>query len=152
MISSIEREEIEAQIEFLCIDAMSLWRDKLGHLAREYHLSRLERRILMFVGRNSFIHQAYLASLMDIEPQSLTRAIDGMEKKSWILKEKDTKDKRIKYLNLTQKGEKIFENVLKISEKIRPRILENISLDQKNSLILILNLMTKNLKDMKGTI
>src|SRR6185312_14959702 len=121
-----DNHDVETQIEYMCIDAMNLWRNKLGLLAKEYKLSRLERRIIIFIGRNPGIRQADLASIMDVEPQSLTRALDGMEKKLWLFKADDANDKRAKCLNLTSEGLKKLEEALFISSQIRPKVLKNI--------------------------
>ncbi len=67
-------------LEFYFIDTINLWRNKLDELAKEYDLSRLERRILVYIGRNPGIRQADLALIMDVEPQSLTRSLENMER------------------------------------------------------------------------
>lgn len=141
----LNNPDIDMQIEFLCIDTINLWRNKLGNLTKEFKLSRLERRIIIYIGRHPDIRQADLATIMDVEPQSLTRALDKMEKKSWILKSDDAKDKRAKCLNLTQEGNNRLVDVLKISERIRPKILENISHEEKCMVIKTLNIIKKNL-------
>ena len=72
---------IDAMLEFYLIDTINLWRNKLDELGKEYDLSRLERRILVYIGRNPGIRQADLALIMDVEPQSLTRSLENMEQK-----------------------------------------------------------------------
>lgn len=148
LMLNLENLDIETQIEFLCIDAINLWRNKLGNLAKEYNLSRLERRIILFIGRHPSIRQAELAEIMDVEPQSLTRVLESIEKKLWLTKNDDVNDKRAKCLNLTEEGRKKLEDVLKMSEKIRPKILENVSQEEKDSLVKALTKMKENLKSL----
>jgi len=143
----LENPDIETQVEFLCMDTLNLWRNKLGDLAKEFKLSRLERRIIVFIGRHPSISQADLALIMDVEPQSLTRALEAMEQKHWLFKSEDAKDKRAKCLNLTEEGQKKLTDALQISERIRPKILKNISLEDKNTFVKILSVVKENLKN-----
>ncbi len=145
-MTNLENPDVDTQIEFLCIDSVNLWRNKLGNLAKEYSLTRLERRILVFIGRHSSIRQADLANLMDLEPQSLTRVLESMEKKNWLIKQDDLKDKRAKSLSLTELGHNKLQHALEISETIRPKILKDISQEEKLILVKILNSMKENLK------
>ncbi|MES2615765.1 MAG: MarR family transcriptional regulator [Bdellovibrionota bacterium] len=144
---NVEHPDIDLQVEFLCIDTSNLWRNRLGNIAKDYNLSRLELRIIVFIGRYPSIRQADLASIMEVEPQSLTRALESMEKKQWIFKGNDEKDKRAKCLNLTPDGQKKLQENLAMSEKIRPKILQNISLEEKNNMVKILSSIKENLKE-----
>lgn len=146
-VINLENPDIETKIEFLCIDTVNLWRNRLGNLAKEYHLSRLERRIIVFIGRHPNIRQADLATIMDVEPQSLTRALDSMEKKLWLFKKDDEKDKRAKCLTLTEEGQKKLADALKISETIRPKILKSLTTEEKTIFIKILASVKQNLKE-----
>lgn len=140
-------QDLDSQIEFLCVDAINLWRNKLGNMSKEYQFSRLERRLLIFIGRNPSIRQAELAHIMDLEPQSLTRALEIMERKTWLFKAEDAKDKRAKCLNLTELGRQKLKDALKISEKLRPLVLKNMSAEEKAALAKNLNLIKENLKN-----
>jgi MarR family transcriptional regulator for hemolysin len=44
-----ENLSIDAILEFYFIDTINLWRNKLDELGKEYDLSRLERRILVYI-------------------------------------------------------------------------------------------------------
>lgn len=138
--------ESDLLLEFYFMDTINLWRNKLDELAKEYDLSRLERRILMYIGRNPGIRQADLALIMDVEPQSLTRSLENMEQKKWLQKQDDNKDKRAKSLHLTELGENKLSDAFKISEKIRPKVLKNIPEHDKEVLTRVLKYLRKNLE------
>ena len=139
---------IDVILEFYFIDTINLWRNKLDDLAKEYELSRLERRILVYIGRNPGIRQADLALIMDVEPQSLTRSLENMEQKKWLQKQDDNKDKRAKSLHLTEQGESKLQDAFKISERIRPKVLKDIAEDEKMLLTRVLKQLRKNLENM----
>ncbi|WGL60201.1 MarR family transcriptional regulator [Pigmentibacter sp. JX0631] len=139
---------IDVILEFYFIDTINLWRNKLDDLAKEYELSRLERRILVYIGRNPGIRQADLALIMDVEPQSLTRSLENMEQKKWLQKQDDNKDKRAKCLHLTEQGESKLLDAFKISERIRPKVLKDIADDEKMLLTRVLKQLRKNLESM----
>ena len=137
---------IDAILEFYFIDTINLWRNKLDELGKEYDLSRLERRILVYIGRNPGIRQADLALIMDVEPQSLTRSLENMEQKKWLQKQDDNKDKRAKSLHLTETGENKLTDAFKVSEKIRPKVLKDLPENDKELLTKILKQLRKNLE------
>ncbi len=137
---------IDAMLEFYFIDTINLWRNKLDELGKEYDLSRLERRILVYIGRNPGIRQADLALIMDVEPQSLTRSLENMEQKKWLQKQDDNKDKRAKSLHLTDIGESKLEVAFKVSERIRPKVLKDIPESDKLVLTNVLKQLRKNLE------
>lgn len=137
---------VDAILEFYFIDTINLWRNKLDELGKEYDLSRLERRILVYIGRNPGIRQADLALIMDVEPQSLTRSLENMEQKKWLQKQDDNKDKRAKSLHLTEAGEKKLEDAFKISEKIRPKVLKDLPENDKILITKVLKQLRKNLE------
>ena len=143
--SSLENPSVEMQIEFLCIDNVNFWRNILGDLAKKYDISHLERRIILFIGRFPSICQADLAEYLNVEPQSLTRTLEAMEAKHWVTKSQSTSDKRSKYLNLGPEGQKKLAEVLKIGDEIRGKVLQNISDDEKKTLIKVLTEMKNNL-------
>jgi MarR family transcriptional regulator, transcriptional regulator for hemolysin len=137
---------IDAMLEFYFIDTINLWRNKLDEMGKEYDLSRLERRILVYIGRNPGIRQADLALIMDVEPQSLTRSLENMEQKKWLQKQDDNKDKRAKSLHLTETGESKLEDAFKVSERIRPKVLKDLPENDKVLLTKILKQLRKNLE------
>ena len=146
MSRNLSKPDIETQVEFIFIDAINLWRNKLGELAKKEKISRLERRIIVWIARMPGMRQSELAEVMDVEPQSLTRCLEGMEEKGWILKTDNVTDKRAKSLNFTVDGEKIMDSVMQMSDEIRPIILQNLSLEEKHFLVKILNEIKNNLK------
>ncbi len=137
---------IDAILEFYFIDTTTLWRNKLDEMAKEFDLSRLERRILAYIGRNPGIRQADLALIMDVEPQSLTRSLENMDQKKWLQKQDDNKDKRAKCLHLTELGNSKLTDAFKISEHIRPKVLNGISEENKVLLTQVLKQLRKNLE------
>jgi MarR family transcriptional regulator for hemolysin len=146
MSRNLTKPDIETQIEFIFIDAINLWRNKLGDLAKKEKISSLERRVIVWIARAPGMRQSELAELMDVEPQSLTRCLEGMEEKGWILKTDNATDKRAKSLNFTAEGEKIMDSVMQISDDIRPVILHDLSLEEKHFLVKILKAIKVNLK------
>lgn len=136
----------ETLFEYNFIDTVNLWRNKIRVLAKEHDLGRLERRLLVYIGRNPGIRQADLAFIMDVEPQSLTRSLDKMEQKKWIKKQEDDKDKRAKSLHLTTLGEKKLDDAIKINEKIRPKALKDIPENEIQLLNKVMKDIRKNLE------
>lgn len=147
-MTNLENPDLDTQIEFLCIDTLNLWRNKLGNFAKNYDLSRMERRIIMFIGRYPGIRQTELATMMDVEPQSLTRVLENMEQKNWIIKQDDSNDKRAKSLILADEGRTKLKDVLLISGEIRPQILKNLPLEDKTTLFRIMSRIKENIKEL----
>ena len=115
------------EIEYLICDVGFLWRKRNNLLARELGMCVLDRRILIKLELSPGITQVELAERIEVEPQSLTRIIDRLEKKAWVERQTSPDDRRAKCLFLTPAVGPILIRIHKAMNEFRPLALEGVS-------------------------
>ncbi|MCG7376426.1 MarR family transcriptional regulator [Paenibacillus sp. ACRSA] len=79
-----------------------------------------------------------LSKLIDRDKSTVTVLVDKLVKRGYIHKEKDLKDTRIYRLSLTAKGHDLREEFEEISHHLIKKIYEKFSLDEKKTVISLL--------------
>ncbi len=98
-------------------------------------MKTMEFYILMYIGMKSNKKMSELADVFSIAKSNVTVLIDGMEKKGYLKRIRSKEDRRVVKVELTQKGEKLFNLTVKnfvtlienAMKKIPPKDLEVIS-------------------------
>ena len=92
-----------------------------------------------------------LADKMYLKISTITRVVDQLVKKGYVVREQDTNDGRVFYNKMTAQGEKVYleswENIF-ISEKA---ILDNFDPDQKDLLIDFLKKLNQSVSEWHST-
>ena len=96
-------EDFENNIGFLIHDVARLMRNLFDKRMSDTGLTRSQWWILNYLYFNEGISQAGFAILLDIEKGPLSRLLERMEKKGWIVRKNDKSDKRIKNIYLSKK-------------------------------------------------
>ncbi len=98
-------------------------------------MKTMEFYILMYVGMKSNKKMSELADVFSIAKSNVTVLIDGMEKRGYLKRIRSKEDRRVVKVELTPKGEKLFNLTVKnfvtlienAMKKIPPKDLEVIS-------------------------
>ncbi len=90
------------------------------------------------------LNQNELAFLTLRNKSSLTRLLTKMEKKTYIIRKQDVKDKRIKRVYITEKGRATFDKSRPIIKQLIDRMEECISDNEKQQMITILQKIQSN--------
>lgn len=91
-------------------------------------------RILKSIAREAGITQSKLAEILEIRPQSLTRVLNGLETEGYIIRERNSSDRRVIKLHLTEKGNEYCSD-RKADFQVRAvNIFSVLSDDEKNQL------------------
>lgn len=101
-----------------------------------YFLSRAEKPI----------SQKELALLMKIQDPTLARLVDRMERDGLFVRVENIEDKRVKFLELTEKGEIKIRELMPIGEKFSDLLLEGISREELDVFEKVLDKMTRNIQ------
>ena len=107
------QENFEENIGLLIHDVARLLRVLYDRQMASIGLTRSQWWLLTYLRFRDGINQSELGVLMDIEKAPLSRLIDRMELKGWIVRKVDGKDGRIKNIYLS-------DNVCKIPESLPP--------------------------------
>ena len=102
--------------------------------------------ILIILQTDSTIYQNELANLIFKDKASVTRMIELMVKKEYLIRDIDTEDRRKFNLELTEKGKKTFDLISPVIKQNRATALNGLSLDEIALLDKVLNKIIINCK------
>ncbi|EZH76008.1 hypothetical protein ATO12_04255 [Aquimarina atlantica] len=100
--------------------------------------------ILIILNDNSSLTQMQIGDLVFKDYASITRILNLMEKKGYINKGINNKDKRRSLLEITTKGKETLTILSPTIQLNRNTALKNITEDELNQLYTILNKITNN--------
>ncbi len=83
-------------------DATRLVGKQFAVRAAAYGLSSAQWRLLVHVLREGPVSQARLADWLEIEPISVSRLIDRMQKSGWVMRQPDPQDRRVQLIVATE--------------------------------------------------
>lgn len=115
--------------------------------AQHLKLTRSQWHALGILRRNPGIRQSKMAEMMEVEPITLVRLLDRMEKAGWIKREQDPKDRRANCLMLTDKVRGIVEQMIRISLGLRGDTLKNFSEAERLQLLAYLKRIKQNISE-----
>lgn len=83
-------------------DATRLVGKQFALRASAHGLSSAQWRLLVHVLREGPVSQARLADWLEIEPISVSRLIDRMQKSGWVMRQPDPQDRRVQLISATE--------------------------------------------------
>lgn len=109
--------------------------------------TRIQWIALYFLNEeNKSISQKELASLMNIKDSSVARLVDRMERDGLIKRVENPKDKRVKFLELTNNGRNKIEALLPEGKYFSDLLLEGITNEELLTFYKVLDKMSINIK------
>lgn len=109
--------------------------------------TRIQWIALYFLNEeNKSISQKELATLMNIKDSSLARLVDRMERDGLINRVENPKDKRVKFLELTNDGRNKIETLLPEGKYFSDLLLEDITEEELVTFYRVLDKMSNNIK------
>ena len=123
---------------------------KIGKVGLEYGISSMQAKILGFIYFNSSkrdIFQKTIEEEFDIRRSSVTSVLTLMEKNELIKRVSVSEDARLKKIMITDKGIEVHKLVYKQIQEIERIIESNLSKDELNSFISILERLTQKIND-----
>jgi DNA-binding MarR family transcriptional regulator len=97
------------------------------HLAHRYKISLNEFRLLMTIGRLGRSASHELAALTGVNVMSVSRAVATLERHGRIAVTPDPKNRRRKWLTLTEEGERLYAIMRPQSEKVADYLCSDLS-------------------------
>jgi DNA-binding MarR family transcriptional regulator len=109
--------------------------EKEIRLAEVHSLTQAEFRCLRLFGSDESINNKAIAERMNLSPSRLTRIIDGLVQKEYIIREIDPNDRRNMRVSLSRKGQLLVLQLNKAYIEIHKEILADIEVEQHQPLI-----------------
>jgi DNA-binding MarR family transcriptional regulator len=139
----LKKEDISQNAKILAeltFSLMTICQKKESKLAEQSGLTQAEFKCLRSFGREECLNNKNIAERMNLSPSRLTRIINNLVLKGYIIREINNTDRRNMCVALSVKGIQIVQLLSQSYLDIHTEILENIDESQLPPLI---NTMTK---------
>ena len=113
-----DQSEARAQLLALMRENGHLTRHLFRRRVAAIGLTMAEARALMYLELRPRISQARLAEFLGTQPIALSRVVDRLEARGWILREPSDTDRRVRLLSLSDAGVRIVAEAHAVSHAI----------------------------------
>ena len=90
--------------------------------------------LLAIAGRGN-ISQHEIADLCGIDPSSLVAVLDGLERRGWLRRQRNPRDRRMQWVQRTEVGDRLFAQALPRARRAEARQLAALSAAQQSRLV-----------------
>ena len=123
------------QLADLTFKLLANCQEKEARLAEQHGLTQAEFRCLRLFGTEESSNNKQIAKRMNLSPSRLTRIIDGLVRKDYLIREIDPNDRRNMRVTLSKQGVLIVQQLNNAYINIHREILTDIDQVQHKPLI-----------------
>jgi DNA-binding MarR family transcriptional regulator len=113
--------------------------------ARDFSLTMPQCRVLTTLLRSEGVSQAKLAQLADLEPMTMVRILDHMEREGLIERRVDPRDRRARRLYLAAGAKPLLDRIWRLSDLTRSEAFAGIDRAERDAFIAVLGRIQSNL-------
>ena len=139
------KEIFEENIGLLIHDVARLLRVLYDRQMASIGLTRSQWWLLTYLFFKDGINQSELRILMDMEKAPLSRLLDRMEKKGWVIRKNESKDRRTKNIYLSESIKPLISSMRDKAAEYRGESLSILTDKERNKLKDILQILKKDL-------
>ena len=139
------KEIFEENIGLLIHDVARLLRVLYDRQMSSIGLTRSQWWLLTYLFFKDGINQSELGILMDIEKAPLSRLLDRMEKKGWVIRKNERKDRRTKNIYLSESIKPLISSMRHKAAEYRSESLSILTDKERNKLKDILQILKQDL-------
>ena len=133
---------------FLVSDVARMLRENFRITAPELGLTLAQARVLVHLSRNEGISQVALSSILEIQPITLLRQIDRLEKAQLLERRAHPTDRRAQQLYLTPRSRPLVQRIFERSAQDQERVMAGLSAVERAQLQAWLARIKANLAQM----
>jgi MarR family transcriptional regulator for hemolysin len=134
------------ELAFAINDVARLLRTHADQKAAQFGMTRAKWAVLARLDRFEGLKQNELADMLDLQPISLTRLLDGLADNGLIERRPDPSDRRAKRLFLTPAARPLLERLSDLGEDLMETALAGLGPDQVAALLASLSTVKENLR------
>ena len=120
--------------------------ERLEKRLAPWDITRVQWIALYYIGFNEAITQKQLADRMALKEPTVVRLLDRMEKEGFVVREGSESDKRVKNINLTDKGSTLNYELREVAEQFKNDAIKDISDEDLSVFNSVLARMIENTK------
>jgi len=136
-----------ANFSQLIFTVNKLYTEKTNDNLKEYNVTRSDMSLLIKLKEDGKKTQKELAEAKNLNTATVTRALDRLEKKGFVNRESNMKDKRKKNIVLTEKGIYIISEILIKHENFKKDIFKEFDDEDYLQLVKYLEMLSASLKN-----
>ena len=103
-------------------------------------------QVLGWLAIDKELTQSQLAERLRVEPPTLVRILDRMERAEWIARHTDPDDRRRKLIRPTRRVKPVWERILACIRSVRAQATEGVAPEDLQAARLVLSRMHENLQ------
>src|SRR5215469_9567984 len=134
------------ELAFSINDVARLLRTYADHEARRFGMTRAKWAVLAWLDWFEGLKQAELAEMLDLQPITLTRLLDGLADNGLIERRPDPDDRRAKRLFLTPAARPLLERLTALGEELMATALAGLAPSDIDALLGRLTTVKDNLR------
>jgi MarR family transcriptional regulator for hemolysin len=137
---------INRDLAFTINDVAHLLRTVANQRAARFGMTRAKWAVLVRLERYEGLKQNELAEMLDLQPITLTRLLDGLCDNGLIERRSDPADRRAKRLFLTPAARPLLEHLAELGEELMDGALVGLSAGEAAALLKGLTAVKENLR------
>jgi MarR family transcriptional regulator, transcriptional regulator for hemolysin len=140
------RHRDSRELAFTLNDVARLLRTYADHAARRFGMTRAKWAVLARLDRFEGLKQTELAEMLDLQPITLTRLLDGLADNGLIERRPDPDDRRAKRLYLTPAARPLLERLTDLGEDLMATALAGLNATEVEAVLGNLTAVKENLR------
>ncbi len=140
------RHRDSRELAFAINDVARLLRTFADHAARRFGMTRAKWAVLARLDRFEGLKQTELAEMLDLQPITLTRLLDGLAENGLIERRPDPDDRRAKRLFLTPAARPLLERLSDLGEDLMATALAGLGSGEVEAVLGHLSTVKENLR------
>jgi len=144
----LRREDLSRNFGFLVNDVARLLRTVYDRRVKRLGLTRSQWWVLNHLFRTPGATQSELAAILEVERPTLGRLLDRLERKGWIRREDDARDRRAWRVYLTPAAEPAMRELRRHAAELRRDALSGLSAAERERFVDTLTAIKGNLTKM----
>jgi MarR family transcriptional regulator for hemolysin len=137
---------IKREIAFNINDVARLLRTYADQKAANFGMTRAKWAVLARLDRFEGLKQNELAEMLDLQPISLTRLLDGLSENGLIERRSHPTDRRAKQLFLTPTARPLLDRLSELGEDLMTTALAGLDQSETSALLASLTTIKENLR------
>lgn len=123
--------------------------ERMQYQSERFELPDAELRCLMLFGDERYLTPKGIALKMNVVKSRVSKIVDGLIRKGFVQRIKDPEDSRIRLLSLTTDGQKKLNDIRVFQSEIHEHVLSQISPEQRQRLLMNLDLLKSSMEAVK---
>jgi DNA-binding MarR family transcriptional regulator len=109
-------------------------RRRLDRALAPLELRAREFWLLAIAGRGN-VPEHEIADVCGLDPSSLVAVLDGLERRGWLRRQRNPRDRRMQWVQRTEAGDRLFARALPRAQRAEARQLAALSAAQQRQLV-----------------